>query len=65
MSSCSQNIRKTSDNEYILNDEQLLGNGISGDVYRCLDSKTGKEYAIKIYKNVVKREISRNEIFEN
>ena len=50
MSSCSQNIRKTSDNEYILNDEQLLGNGISGDVYRCLDSKTGKEYAIKIFK---------------
>ena len=49
MSSCSQNIRKTPDNKYIFNDEQLLGDGISAEVYRCQDSKTGKEYAIKLF----------------
>lgn len=48
MFSCPKNYRTTEDNKYILIGDPL-GDGISASVYKCLDSNTGKEYAIKLF----------------
>lgn len=49
MSSCPKNLKATTDNKYILLGEPL-GDGISSEVYKALDSLTGKEYALKLFK---------------